>query len=76
MTEEKCFAINTKGKCGARSGGSCPGYENCPLYKPNWLQRLDLKRAHARLRTLPEGKQSKIAEKYYYGKMPWRGEAQ
>ena len=75
MKDKQCFAINDKGKCGATAGGSCAGYGNCPLYKPRWLQQLDLKQAHARLRALPEDTQMDIAEKYYRGKMPWRGKS-
>ena len=53
--------------------GGCPGALECPFYKTKdrlWLERC---RAFDRIRSLTDEQQIAIAEKYYLGKMPWRG---
>ena len=72
---EKCFA---KKKSASRSGdcmclvGNCPGYGQCPFYKPVWKFQSDAEKRYARLATLPEDMQKLIAYTYYKGLMPWR----
>ena len=70
---DKCFALRARGVCGALSG-SCSGYAGCAFYKPKRQQEADQRRANARLRRLPQETQRIIADKYFSGEMPWRGE--
>ena len=72
---EKCFALRNRGVCGALSG-SCTGYAGCAFYKPKRQQEADQRRANARLRSLPMEQQRMIADKYFSGEMPWRGECE
>ena len=67
-------------RCFAKHGNACkaltvpcPGYTECPFYKPRWKQEEGIEKADARLRSLPFDKQEEIALKYYDGKKPWRG---
>jgi hypothetical protein len=54
---EKCFAKKT---VPSRSGdcicldGNCPGYTQCPFYKPVWKFQHDTEKRYARLAALPE----------------------
>ena len=61
--------------CGALSG-SCSGYAGWAFYKPKRQQEADQRRANARLRRLPMEQQRMIADKYFSGEMPWRGEGE
>ena len=70
---DKCFALRNKGMCGALS---CTGYVGCAFYKPKRQQEADQRRANARLRRLPMEQQRMIADKYFSGEMPWRGEGE
>ena len=70
---DKCFALRARGVCSAL-GGSCLGYAACAFYKPKCRQETDQRRANARLGQLPMEKQMMIADKYFSGEMPWRGE--
>ena len=72
---DKCFALRARGVCGALSGG-CSGYAGCVFYKPKHKQEADQRRANARLRRLPMEQQRMIADKYFSGEMPWRGEGE
>ena len=72
---EKCFALRNKGVCGALSG-NCSGYAVCAFYKPKHQQEADQSRANVRLRRLPMEQQRMIADKYFSGEMPWRGETE
>ena len=75
---EKCFAMKKtptrEGVCSCLEKRTCPGYMICPFYKPVWVQERDRRRKFERLATLPEAQQLYISEKYYQGKMPWRGD--
>lgn len=75
---EKCFAmkqIPTRGGiCKCLEKKTCPGYTLCPFYKPIWVQDRDQRRAFHRLAALPMIDQMHISDKYYQGKMPWRGD--
>ena len=72
---EKCFAKKT---VPSRSGdcicldGNCPGYTQCPFYKPVWKFQHDTEKRYARLETLTEDMQRHISTTYYKGMMPWR----
>ena len=70
---DKCFALRARGVCGALNG-SCPGYEGCAFYKPKRRQEEDQRQVDARLRRLPRETQQLIADKYFNGDMPWRGD--
>ena len=70
---DKCFALRTRGVCGALSGDGS-GYADCAFYKAKRQQEADQRRANARLRRLPQETQRIIADKYFSGEMPWRGE--
>ena len=70
---DKCFALRASGVCGALSG-DCSGYADCAFYKAKRQQEADQRRANARLRRLPQETQRIIADKYFSGEMPWRGE--
>ena len=70
---DKCFALRARGVCGALSG-DCSGYADCAFYKAKRQQEADQRRANARLRRLPQETQRIIADKYFSGEMPWRGE--
>ena len=70
---DKCFALRARGVCGALSG-DCSGYAACAFYKAKCQQEADQRRANARLRRLPQETQRIIADKYFSGEMPWRGE--
>ncbi len=58
---------------GLRENGKCRWLrEPCLGEKCQWLSQIDsLQRAYARLRSLDEEQQERIASKYYYGVRPW-----
>ena len=70
---DKCFALRARGVCGALSEG-CSGYAGCAFYKPKHKQEEDQRRVNERLKWLPQKTQRIIADKYFNGEMPWRGE--
>lgn len=70
---DKCFALRARSVCSAL-GGSCPGYADCAFYKSKGQQDAEQRRTNARLKRLPLKTQRRIAEKYFSGEMPWRGE--
>ena len=70
---EKCFGMMKSGECGALRVEKCPGYKKCGFYKPLWRYLRDQEVANVRLCALPLVHQVHIAEKYYEGKMPWKG---
>lgn len=70
---DKCFAQRPGGVCIAAIG-VCPGYGACPFYKTKRQHREGRRQANGRIRRLPAEIQAKIANKYYDGDMPWRGE--
>ena len=72
---DKCFALRARGVCGALSG-NCPGFAACAFYKPKRRQEADQRHANERLRRLPPETQQRIAEKYFSGEMPGRGECE
>lgn len=53
--------------------GNCPGYAACGFYKPCWKYEKDQRMAYGKLRALPMDRQQEIADKYFKGAMPWRG---
>jgi len=71
---ERCFAHRRNGKCVALTSEQCAGYAVCPFYKPIWKYAQDEDRANQRLNALPVERQREIAEQYYEGDMPWKGE--
>ena len=70
---DKCFALRARGVCGALSG-NCSGYVGCAFYKLKRQQEADQRRVNERLKWLPQKTQRIIADKYFNGEMPWRGE--
>ena len=66
-----CFAMNENGKCTILSGGICEG-TSCGFHKTEKEQGESLKKASARLRSLPESQQEDIADRYYGGKREWQ----
>ena len=50
------------------------GYAGCVFYKPKHKQEEDQRRVNERLKWLPQKTQRIIADKYFNGEMPWRGE--
>lgn len=72
---ERCFAMRRRNGCGALNG-NCPGYAACGFYKPRWKQEREQNRINARLSRLPMEMQYAIAEKYFEGRMPWKGETE
>ena len=72
--EEKCFAVTAKRKCKLLKCGECSGnYDRCPFYKPRWMADRDTRKRLYRISQLPEEQQAHIAQRYYHGKMPWKG---
>lgn len=71
---ERCFAMRRYGKCNALNVEQCPNYASCPFYKPAWMAARDAERLNRKLCSMPMDEQSRIADKYYNGKMPWRSE--
>ena len=71
---ERCFAHRRNGKCMALTSEQCAGYAVCLFYKPIWKHAQDVARANQRLNALPAERQREIAEQYYEGDMPWKGE--
>ena len=69
----KCFALRRGKYCCALSVKNCSGCEKCEFRKRPWEHERDLEAANIRLCSLPEEMQMRIAQKYYGGKMPWRG---
>ena len=63
-SNENCRALNC----------DCPGFGCCPFYKSIAAHRADRTAANEKLRKLPVEKQMEIAQKYYFGEMPWRYE--
>ena len=57
-----------------RAERECSGYAGCAFYKPKRQQEADQRRANERLKWLPQETQRIIADKYFNGEMPWRGE--
>ncbi len=74
MINEKCFALGKSCDCRALEISRCPGYLQCKFYKPKWKYKRDLILVMARFYSLSDEKQIAIANKYYYGRMPWRKE--
>lgn len=70
---ERCFAMRRGNVCGVLSVKGCPGYVRCPFYKPRWMFERDRDRLNVKLRSLPEGRQQDIADKYHSGNKPWKG---
>ncbi|MEF9879098.1 MAG: hypothetical protein RSE58_06150 [Clostridia bacterium] len=73
MLNERCFAQKHKGGCTALITQHCPGAGQCAFFKPKWMHERDTQRIHYRLSHMPSDKQLAIAQKYYGGKMPWKG---
>ena len=71
---ERCFAHRRNGKCVALTCEQCAGYAVCSFYKPIWKHAQDAVRADQRLNQLSIQEQRDIAERYYCGDMPWKGE--
>ena len=70
---DKCFALRARSTCSALRG-NCPGCAAFAFYKPKRQQEAEQRRANARLRRLPLETQQLIADRYFSGEMPWRGE--
>lgn len=70
--DKTCFALNPDGSCRILAVNDCDSYAECKFYKTNEQRIDDTKAVYARLNILPEGQQWHIANKYYYGKMPWK----
>ena len=70
---DKCFALRARSTCSALRG-NYPGCAACAFYKSKRRQEADQRHANERLRRLPPETQQRIAEKYFSGEMPWRGE--
>ena len=68
---DRCFAMH-RGRCSALKV-NCPGYQACRFYKPRWALEKEQRRIDQRLIRLPMEQQERIAEKYFEGRMPWRG---
>lgn len=61
-----CDGLLENGKCNCLDVPACRG-ENCPSYH----NKDSIKKAFVRLRSLEEGQQEHISQKYYGGKRPW-----
>lgn len=72
--KDKCFGMNARGECTCLNSKACAGFDVCPFYKSRMKAMADMEKADALLRAMPEEKQTAIAEKYFSGKMPWKGE--
>lgn len=70
---ERCFALRVNGKCSAQKGG-CTGRAGCAFFKTVRQLKEEQRRVNARLSGLPLEEQLYIADKYFGGTMPWRGE--
>lgn len=73
MKGEKCFGMGKAGDCCVLCVRRCPGYAQCGFYKPRWRFERDQQLVNVRLRSLPRAQQAHIAEKYFGGKMAWKG---
>ena len=46
--------------------------KTCSFYKTPQRDLADIKKAYARIASLPDYEQDAISDKYYYGSMPWK----
>ena len=56
--------------CMATENEVCEG-QACKFYRTQVEQKQSMANVHERLRSLTDEEQTKIADKYYDGKMPW-----
>lgn len=71
---ENCFAMHGNGKCGALTQRRCPGCNRCAFYKTRRQLEKEKQAANEKIRKLPAERQKYIAEKYFGGQMPWKGD--
>ncbi len=70
---QKCFALIEENQCDILTVEICPG-STCAFYKTIEQQNESCKKVYARLASLSNKKQIKIALKYYMGQIPWQEE--
>lgn len=68
---ERCFGRGAAQTCCVLKSKACVGYKNCAWYRPASEYKASVNESNERLRRLDEKAQTRIADKFFRGGMPW-----